>query len=70
MSLSKSKWVDKTKSEPKEANPWHETTISEGLLADLLTPFIAPNQQITRVIFGDVTDGMIPLTYAIQKEGR
>jgi hypothetical protein len=70
MSLSKSKFL-KTKSEVK-ANPWHEATISELLLADLLTPFIAPNHKITKIIFGEASEGKISLTYAttyaIEKE--
>ena len=74
MSLSQSKYLKATTKPKAEANPWKETTMSEGLLADLLTPFLAPNHKITRVIFGEVVDGQIPVTYladfVIPKEGR
>lgn len=74
MSLGNSKYCKpRVKSKPLT---WHETTISEGTVTDLIAVFL---QQINavkrfddvgRVILGDLKDGQYSLSYTIQKPSK
>lgn len=71
MSLGNSKYI-----RPKAKKPtvvWHETTINEGTVTDLIAVFlqqinaIKRFDDIGRVILGDLKDGQYSLTYTILK---
>lgn len=78
MSLADSKFLKKVdpgdRKKKSPPNQWKETTISEGMLRDLLAPwlsqlrFVAADQEVERIVIGEAVNGLYPLTFSVNKE--